>query len=111
MGRAGDALYDANKCTELQPTFVKGWSRVGAALYRLGRFSEAIKAYEKGLEMEGNNADLKKALAEAQKAALENRPLSSKEMKSKLQEFVGRNSLAAILLLPRLFLVINAVSK
>lgn len=56
LGLAHEALADAKKCTELEQTFAKGWSRVGAALYRLGRYPEAMAAYEAGLQQSPGNA-------------------------------------------------------
>jgi len=56
LSLAHEALADAKKCTELEPMFAKGWSRVGAALYRLGRYPEAMAAYEAGLQQTPGNA-------------------------------------------------------
>jgi stress-induced-phosphoprotein 1 len=47
---------------------VQGYSRLGAALHGLGRFDEAQKAYEKGLGIEPDNAQLKKALEDVKRA-------------------------------------------
>lgn len=62
LGLAHEALMDAKKCQELEPTFAKGWSREGAALYRLGRFSDAMAAYEAGLQQTPGNAVSEKFL-------------------------------------------------
>ena len=40
------ALQDAVRCIELSPSWVKGYSRKGAALHALKRFDEAILAYK-----------------------------------------------------------------
>lgn len=48
------ALEDAKKATEVEPTYAKGWSRLGLANYALGNAEEALKAYEKGLQVEGS---------------------------------------------------------
>lgn len=48
------ALADAKKATEVEPTYAKGWSRLGLANYALGKPEESLKAYEKGLEVEGS---------------------------------------------------------
>lgn len=34
------AVHDARRCTELQPRWAKGWSRLGAAYFGLEQFSE-----------------------------------------------------------------------
>lgn len=49
------ALEDAKRATEAEPTYAKGWSRLGLANYALGNTEEALKAYEKGLQVEGSN--------------------------------------------------------
>jgi small glutamine-rich tetratricopeptide repeat-containing protein alpha len=48
------ALEDAKKATEVEPTYAKGWSRLGLANYALGNAEESLKAYEKGLQVEGS---------------------------------------------------------
>ena len=48
------ALADAKKATEVEPTYAKGWSRLGLAHYALGDAESAMKAYEQGLSVEGS---------------------------------------------------------
>ncbi|KAJ3052160.1 hypothetical protein HK097_006806 [Rhizophlyctis rosea] len=62
------ALEDAEKTVSLKADWAKGYSRVGAALYGLGRNEEAVEAYKKGLEIEPTNAVLKKGLQDAEDA-------------------------------------------
>ena len=64
-----DALADASKCIELKGDWGKGYGRKGAALHGLGRFDEAIAAYEKGLDVEPGLAMLTNGLAEAKAEA------------------------------------------
>lgn len=49
------ALADAEKATQIEPTYAKAWSRLGLAKYALGDAEGSLKAYEKGLEVEGSN--------------------------------------------------------
>ena len=42
------ALIAAEQAIRLDPTYVKGWGRKGAALYGLKRYEEAYKAYQHG---------------------------------------------------------------
>ena len=63
-----DALADARKCVELAPTWAKGYSRLGLALFKLGKDEEAVEAYEKGLELDPENEALKEGLADATRA-------------------------------------------
>jgi hypothetical protein len=62
------------------------------------------------LELDASNADTRQALAEARKAVddMRRRP-SVEELKGKAADFLAKNRQAALLALPRLFLVINAL--
>jgi len=64
-----DALADASKCIESKPDWGKGYGRKGAALHGLGRFDQAIAAYEKGLDVEPGLAMLTKGLDDAKREA------------------------------------------
>lgn len=63
------ALKDAQKSVELDPKYVKGWTRLGTAHYALGNFAEAQEAYEKVIEAEGppGSDSMRKALETATK--------------------------------------------
>ena len=43
------ALRDAEKCLELSPMWVKGYSRLGAAQLSLNRFDAAMSTFRRGL--------------------------------------------------------------
>ncbi|KAH7822463.1 putative stress-induced-phosphoprotein 1 [Monocercomonoides exilis] len=62
LSKYNEALEDAEKCVEINPAFVKGYSRKGAALYGLHRLEDAKKAYEAGLEKDPNNAACKEGI-------------------------------------------------
>lgn len=47
---------------------LKGYSRKGAALHGLGKYDDAEKAYQKGLEIEPNNDLFKQGLEEVRRA-------------------------------------------
>lgn len=79
------ALVDANKTVELAPTWSKGYSRKGSALAFLGKFDEAIAAYEKGLELEPGNAQLAAGLEEVKKQAAELK-LKTEQLFQKLRD-------------------------
>lgn len=63
-----NALKDAEKTTELKPDWAKGWGRKGAALHGEGDLLAANDAYEEGLKLDANNAQLKSGLASVKKA-------------------------------------------
>ena len=50
-----EALADAEQATELEPNWPRGYSRKGAALYGLGRYTESLATYDKGLSFEPTN--------------------------------------------------------
>lgn len=58
LGDAPRALADAEQCVTLKPDWPKGFSRKGAALYQLGRFADAQRAYTDGLALQGANPAL-----------------------------------------------------
>lgn len=63
-----NALKDAEKTTEIKPDWAKGWGRKGAALHGAGDLVGANDAYEEGLKLDADNAQLKSGLASVQKA-------------------------------------------
>lgn len=66
--KSGDydkALQDAEQTVKLKPDWAKGYSRKGASLHYLGRFEDAIKAYQEGLKLEPNNEQLKEGIRES----------------------------------------------
>lgn len=58
LGDAPRALADATQCVALKRDWPKAFSRQGAALFALGRFPEAKRAYSDGLALHGGNAAL-----------------------------------------------------
>jgi len=62
-----EALDDAQKCIEMKGDWGKGYGRKGAALHGLGRFDQAVAAYEKGLDVEPGLAMLTKGLEDAKR--------------------------------------------
>lgn len=66
MGDArGKALRDAERCIELRPEWWKGYSRKGAAEHALLRFDAARATYNRGLELDPDNASLLQAAEDA----------------------------------------------
>jgi len=62
LGEYQNALNDANKCIELNPSFIKGYNRKATALQYLGRPDEAMQAYDEGLKIDPNNQMLRDGL-------------------------------------------------
>ncbi|PNP58741.1 hypothetical protein THARTR1_01757 [Trichoderma harzianum] len=63
-----NALKDAEKTTEIKPDWPKGWGRKGAALHGMNDLFGAVDAYEAGLKLDPNNAQLKSGIASVEKA-------------------------------------------
>ena len=61
------ALMAANDAIRLRPSWFKGYSSKGTALFNIGDISGAISAYKNGLKRDPSNESLKQRLAEAQK--------------------------------------------
>ncbi|KAL3670109.1 hypothetical protein V7S43_004425 [Phytophthora oleae] len=62
LNKADEALKDADQCIALKPNWPKGYSRRGSALYALGRYADAYRAYKDGLSHEASNAGLLEGL-------------------------------------------------
>jgi stress-induced-phosphoprotein 1 len=60
------ALQDANKCVELKPEFIKGYSRQGVAHFGLNQLAEAKAAYETGLKRDASNSTLLEGLKDVE---------------------------------------------
>lgn len=65
LDRHAEAVTDAEAALEKDPSYVKGYSRLGFALFKLGQYQEAVDVYERGLEQDQGNASLQAGLAEA----------------------------------------------
>ncbi|XP_057325987.1 stress-induced-phosphoprotein 1 [Microplitis mediator] len=86
-GNYEKALEDAEKTVSLKSDWAKGYSRKGSALAYLGRLNESIAAYETGLQLDPNNAQIKESLEDlkAQKASMAANPFTSPDVFMKLR--------------------------
>eukprot|EP00760_Papus_ankaliazontas_P023266 PhM_4_TR2009/c1_g2_i1/m.3003/K09553/STIP1; stress-induced-phosphoprotein 1 len=67
LGQWDKALTDAQKCVELNPTWSKGYTRLGAAFHGMGKLDEAHDAYKKLDELDPSDAN-KERLQEVEAA-------------------------------------------
>jgi len=67
QGDGESALNDANSCLGLNPEFVKGYSRKGAALHSLKRYNDSVTAYEEGIAKYPDDKGLKSGLEQVNK--------------------------------------------
>ncbi|AET38541.1 Sgt2p Ecym_3025 [Eremothecium cymbalariae DBVPG len=51
-----EAVRDAESAVRINPSYSRGYSRLGLAKYALGKPEEAMEAYKKVLDIEGDNA-------------------------------------------------------
>ena len=80
-----NALLDAKKTVELKSDWGKGYSRLGASLSYLGRYDEALAAYNDGLKHDPENAQLKQGVAETEgKVRNQSNPFNDPQLESKL---------------------------
>ena len=63
-----EALKDAEKTIETNPSFAKGYGRKGSALHGAHKYDEAIAAYKTGLEKNPDDAALKRGLEDVERA-------------------------------------------
>jgi len=66
-GDSTQALADGLKCTEVNPTWPKGYTRHAAALHALRKYDEAQAIYKKGLDIAPTDAGLLSGLEEVKK--------------------------------------------
>lgn len=61
-----EALNDANECVKINPSWSKGYNRIGAAQFGLGSLDEAEQSYKKALELDATNKAAKDGLEQVQ---------------------------------------------
>lgn len=62
------ALADAEETVKINPTWVKGYNRRGAALHGLGEIPEAVEAYDHALKLDPSNTQAQQGKKSAQDA-------------------------------------------
>jgi stress-induced-phosphoprotein 1 len=95
-----DALKDAEECVKINPTWAKGYNRIGAAQFGLSDYDEAIKSYKKALELEPTNAMAKEGLNAATDAK-ENSSDQGMNMNQMFSKFTDPNLIDKLKLNPK----------
>jgi stress-induced-phosphoprotein 1 len=58
-------LKDCEKCIEMKPDFVKGYTRKGHIQYFMKEYQKALETYDQGLKLDENNAELQDGIKRA----------------------------------------------
>ncbi|OIW10821.1 hypothetical protein TanjilG_27767 [Lupinus angustifolius] len=58
LGAMPEGLKDAEKCIELDPAFVKGYTRKGAVQFFMKEYEKALETYREGLKHDPNNQEM-----------------------------------------------------
>jgi len=66
LGSHQKAVDDATKCTEICPTYAKGWFRKGMGLHAMGKYTQAIPALVEAEKIEPENKQIVDAIKMAQ---------------------------------------------
>ena len=80
MGNFENARKCAELATQKDPTYLKGWWRLGQALQALQRNAEALEAFQKALELEPQNKALLKEHEKLTKIVEEEKRLMSEDV-------------------------------
>lgn len=78
-GELQKALKDAQRCTQINPSFAKGWGRVGAALHALKHYEDAISAYSRAVSLEPSSDSYTAAIAELKALVADGRGVATDE--------------------------------
>ncbi|KAL3320943.1 Stress-induced-phosphoprotein 1 [Cichlidogyrus casuarinus] len=84
-----DALADAEKCIEIKPDWVKGYTRKATALEFLERFSEAEIVLNRALEMDPNSQMVKDSLQTVKKGIIYEKTKESVASNPKLAHYLN----------------------
>jgi len=87
LNRFEEALEDAIKATELNPSYSKAWGRLGSCLTALKRNDEAKIAYKRALHLESDNEMFKKLVDMKEVPDVkEMKDMNMDDLKTKLNE-------------------------
>eukprot|EP00814_Leptocylindrus_danicus_P007432 CAMPEP_0116014414 /NCGR_PEP_ID=MMETSP0321-20121206/6261_1 /TAXON_ID=163516 /ORGANISM="Leptocylindrus danicus var. danicus, Strain B650" /LENGTH=441 /DNA_ID=CAMNT_0003484057 /DNA_START=59 /DNA_END=1384 /DNA_ORIENTATION=+ len=71
QGKFAEAKEDAESAVKLDPSYVKGYFRLGSACTKLCEYSGAVQAFQSGLDLDTGNKAMLKELNKAKKSLVE----------------------------------------
>lgn len=89
MNKASESYDDATSATCFDPTYVKGFWRLGQACMALGKTQEAIDSYKAAIALDESSKPLKKELIKAEKQLVKDK--EEAERKEKEMEEMAKN--------------------
>ena len=108
-----EALKDAEKCIEIDPNFVKGYTRKGHVEFFTKQYEKALETYGAGLKFDPNNEELKdgarRCYMEQNKAA--SGMLTEEELKERQQNAMKDPEIQTILADPVMRQVLQDMSE
>lgn len=108
-----EALKDAEKCIEIDPKFVKGYSRKGHVEFFTKQYDKALETYQAGLEIDPSNEELKdgarRCIMEQNKAA--SGMLTEEELKARQESAMRDPEIQSILADPVMNQVLRDMSE
>lgn len=108
-----EALKDAEKCIEIDPTFVKGYSRKGHVEFFTKQYDKALETYQAGLNIDPANEELKdgarRCVMEQNKAA--SGMLTEEELKARQESAMKDPEIQNILADPVMNQVLRDMSE
>lgn len=78
QGKFSEAKDDAQSSVSLDPSYVKGYFRLGSACTKLCEFQGAVNAFQSGLDLDVGNKAMSKELNKAKKSLAEQEELVKK---------------------------------
>lgn len=105
------ALEDADKCVNLKPDWSKGYTRKGLAEFYLDKYDDAEKTYQKGLELDPNNQQLKEGLERVKQSKSEESSAGNNFMQQAFGKLLSNPETAAFFQDPEFVKKLTAIQK
>lgn len=105
------ALEDATRCVTLKPDWSKGYTRKGLAEFYLEKYDEAEQTYQKGLELDPTNQQLKEGLDRVKESKTEDAGAAGNFMQQAFGKLLSNPETAAYFQDPEFVQKLTAIQK